>query len=261
MLIKSKNQKRSPLKQESLHYAGESLDVKIDDIVYEKILAPVIIVFFLCILAILEWTKVFFNIPNMPWLYTAVVIIFAVFYGIKIIKSIKEIKNIKLGRDGERIVGEALDELKTIGYKVYHDIMGDSFNIDHVIVGSGGVFTIETKTYRKQIGINPQIYYDGHKIKIDGISANSQIKDPIKQAKGQMYWLEGFINDNVKIKTKVQPVVVFPGWFVNQSDSNAEVLVLNEKALVSLLKKASRVLDETQINLIATHLEIYNRNN
>lgn len=261
MIDKYKNQKKSPLKQESLHYAGESLDVRIDDIVYEKILAPVIVIFFLCILAILEWTKVFFKIPNTPWLYSAIAMIFAVYYGIKIIKSIKEIKNIKLGRDGERIVGEALDELKTIGYKVYHDIVGDSFNIDHVIVGPAGAFTIETKTYRKQIGINPQIYYDGNKIKIDGVSANSQIKDPIKQAKGQMYWLEGFINDNVKIKTKVQPVVVFPGWFINQRDNNAEVLVSNEKALISRLKKASIILDETQINLIATHLESYNRNN
>ena len=261
MPIKGKNKKRSPLKQECLRYAGQSLEARMYDAIYDKILAPVLVVFFLCSLALLEWTRVFLNTPNLQWFYTAIAMIFATYYGIKIMKNIKEIKNIRLGRDGERIVGESLDELKTIGYKVYHDIVSDSFNIDHVVIGPAGVFTIETKTYRKQVGTNPQIYYDGNKIRIDGVSAQSQIKDPVRQAKGQMYWLQDFINDNAKVKIKVQPVVIFPGWFIHNSGSNAEVLVLNEKAFPGLLKKVGRVLDETQINLIATHLESYNRNN
>jgi hypothetical protein len=89
----------------------------------------------------------------------------------------------------------------------------------------------------------------------------SSLKDPVKQAKGQMYWLEGFINDNAKIKVKVRPVVVFPGWFINQRDSNAEVWVLNEKALCVFLKNAEKSLNQEQINSIANHLENYIRNN
>jgi len=261
MSNKYKNKKRSPLKQESLRYAGQSLDARMYNIVYDKILAPAIAILFLCFLAIFEWIRVFFNTPNLQWFYTVVAIIFAAYYGIKIIKSIKEIKNIKLGRDGERMVGEALDELKAIGYKVYHDIVGDSFNIDHVIVGPAGVFTIETKTYRKQIGTNPQIYYDGYKIQIDGIPVNNLIKDPIKQAKDQMYWLEGFIKDYAKITVKVKPVVIFPGWYINGNNSNAEVWVLNEKGLSAFLKNAEITLNKEQINLVASHVESYNRNN
>ena len=44
-----------------------------------------------------------------------------------------------------------LEELRSEGYKPVHDIVGNGFNIDHVIVGPGGVFAIETK-YRSGKG-------------------------------------------------------------------------------------------------------------
>lgn len=74
-----------------------------------------------------------------------------------------------------------------------------------------------------------------------------------------MYWLEGFIKDNAKITAKVKPVVIFPGWFVNQKANNPEVWVLNEKALPAFLKNEMAVLTQEQINLIASHIESYIR--
>jgi uncharacterized integral membrane protein len=258
MSIELKNQKISPLKKDSLHYAGQSLDKKIDEALDSKIITPIMVVIILFILAALEWAKAYFNIPYMPWVYTATAIIFAVYYGIKIRLSVKDIRNMQLGRDGERIVAESLEELRAAGYNVYHDIVGKSFNIDHIIVGSAGVFTIETKTYRKKVWNNSQISYDGNKIEIDG---QELFSNPIKQAKGQMYWLEGFIKDNAKIDVKVQPVVVFPGWYINQTSRDPEVWILNDKALVTIMKKAEPVLDKNQIDLISSHIENYCRKN
>jgi hypothetical protein len=154
-------------------------------------------------------------------------------------------------------VAESLEELRIMGYKIYNDIVGGSFNVDHIIVGPAGVFTIETKTYRKQIGANAQISYDGNKIEINGVICS---KDPIKQAKGQMYWLEGFLRNSAKINAKVKPVVIFPGWYINSINNNAEVWVLNEKVLPIFLKKLPIILNQDQINLISSHIENYNRN-
>ena len=260
MPTKFKDKKRSPLKKGILHYAGQSLDERIEDVLYSEILVPIIVIIFICVLAVLEWVRLYFNIPNMSWPYTIVALAFIIYYGIKIIKNIRDIRNMGLGRDGECIVGESLEELRAMGYKVYHDVVGDSFNIDHILIGPAGVFTIETKTYRKQIGNNSQIYYDGVKIRIDGLP-DSKIKDPIKQAKGQMYWLECFISDNVKMKVKVKPVVVFPGWYINQNNGGAEVWVLNEKALPTFIKNSETVLSQEQIDLITATLEGYIRNN
>jgi hypothetical protein len=57
--------------------------------------------------------------------------------------------NLRLGLEGERTVGHALEELRVYGYQVFHDIPGNKFNIDHVIAGPAGIFTIETKTRSK----------------------------------------------------------------------------------------------------------------
>ena len=49
------------------------------------------------------------------------------------------------GERGERHVADVLEELRSNGYRPIHDIVGDGFNVDHVLVGPGGVFAIETK--------------------------------------------------------------------------------------------------------------------
>ncbi|HEY5588210.1 MAG TPA: nuclease-related domain-containing protein, partial [Candidatus Paceibacterota bacterium] len=193
-------QKISPLKKDSLRHAGQSLDEKINQVLEESIFTPMVIVFILWAVVIVSWISLYFNIPYTPWTLTIVALIFTIFYGIKIPSAVKNIRNMQLGRKGECIVAESLLELKTMGYMIYNDIIGGSFNVDHIIVGPAGVFTIETKTYRKRIGANSQISYDGDKIKIDGATYD---KDPIRQARGQKYWLEGYIKDNTKMVIKV----------------------------------------------------------
>ena len=251
------NKKISPLKKDSLRYAGQSLDEKINDVLYDKILIPMIGIAFLILFTFFEWASVYFKYQYALSVYITVTLGFIIYYSFKIKPAIKYIRDLQLGRDGERAVSESLEELRISGYKVYNDFVCESFNIDHIIVGPAGIFTIETKTYRKQVGTNPQISYDGLKILVNGISYP---KDPIRQAKGQMYWLEGFIKDNAKIAVKVKPVVIFPGWYVNPINNTVEVWVLNEKALPAFLKNSPVLLNNEQINLIASHIESYNRN-
>lgn len=255
MLFKNKNKKRSPLKKDILRLAGQSLDEKINKTSEENIFTPITIVFILWAVVIVSWISLYFKIVYTPWTLTIVALIFTIFYGIKIPAAVKNIKNMRLGRDGECIVAESLLELKTIGYMIYNDIVVESFNIDHIIVGPAGVFTIETKTYRKT-GSNPQISYDGNIIKINRATYK---KDPVQQAKGQKYWLEGFVKDKTKMTVKVTPVVIFPGWYINGSNNNVEVWVLNENALITILKNKEAVLNQEQINLISSHIESYNR--
>lgn len=251
------NKKRSPLKSPSLRQPGQSLDRKIDDIFYEKIIIPVFLIFvYFCITAY-EWVRYYYNTPPHPWFMTFFTLAVAIYFAYKTRKNWRELKNLKLGREGERIVGESLEELRGMGYKIFHDVVGENFNIDHVLVGSGGVFTVETKTISKMMKGNPQISYDGINIKIDGFTPD---RDPIKQAKGQMFWLENFIAERAKLKIKVKPVVLYPGWYINQKSLDTEVWVLNEKSLPSFLNNGVVVLTQEQINLISSHIDSYMRN-
>lgn len=251
-------QKISPLKKDSLRQAGQSLTIKIEEIFTMDILYPLIVTIFLILMAVFEWVRFYFDIHDTQWIYTLIAIASIVYCLIKVRLSIKKVKDLRLGCEGEKIVAESLEELREVGYKIYNDIVWDGFNIDHVIVGPAGVFTIETKTYRKRPGANSQIYYNGKTVMIDGVKS---LKDPIKQAIGQKYQLEGFIKDNAKMDIKVRPVVIFPNWFIKKDDNKSDVLVFNEKSLSGFLKKEEMLLNQEQINLISSHIESYNRNN
>jgi hypothetical protein len=77
--------------------------------------------------------------------------------------TVKQIKRLKLGRDGERAVAEQLDVLKRQGAIIFHDLIGDGFNLDHVVLSSQGVFVVETKTRTKPIKGSPTVTFDGNR--------------------------------------------------------------------------------------------------
>jgi hypothetical protein len=55
------------------------------------------------------------------------------------------------GAEGEEVVGEILEGLVADGWQVIHDVSLGRGNIDHVVVGPGGLFTVETKSRRGRI--------------------------------------------------------------------------------------------------------------
>jgi len=55
------------------------------------------------------------------------------------------------GAAGEELVGEALDGLRERGWFALHDVQLDPGNIDHVLVGPAGIFTIRTKSHRGRL--------------------------------------------------------------------------------------------------------------
>ncbi|GJM24502.1 MAG: hypothetical protein DHS20C16_09170 [Phycisphaerae bacterium] len=69
-----------------------------------------------------------------------------------------------------------MEQTREKGYRVYHDIQCDGFNIDHVLIGPGGVFVIETKTASKPTKGNATIKYDGESTRI---VAYEPERDPI----------------------------------------------------------------------------------
>jgi hypothetical protein len=58
------------------------------------------------------------------------------------------------GAEGERAVGEVLAQLENEGWRALHDVSLGRGNVDHVLVGPGGIFTIETKSHGGRIGID-----------------------------------------------------------------------------------------------------------
>jgi hypothetical protein len=58
------------------------------------------------------------------------------------------------GAEGEEHVGAILDALASEGWLAIHDVTFGHGNIDHVLIGPGGLLTVETKSHRGRIAVD-----------------------------------------------------------------------------------------------------------
>ncbi len=254
---RKKVSKRSPLKMRPLRLPGQSLQDKINSLV-DKALEYVVLMALAIMVAIMEWCRWFFKSPPQPIIFTFLAVV-ACSYGIwKVLPICRALKPLKQGRDGERYIGQCLERLRESGYRVLHDIVGDGFNIDHVLIGPTGLYTIETKTISKPAKGSCKIAYDGETVSLNGFPPDP---DPIVQAKAQADWVKRkFLKEVIPRDLLVRPVVLYPGWFVKPQPKGCEVWVLHPDALPGFLKNEKASLDKRDIQAIEGCLSVYVRN-
>ena len=243
---------KSPIKAKPLRNPGQSVEVKIQDIIWDKILYYYFITMMFSIFAMLEWIYWYLETPRSPWLFTIAALITVIITIFKFIPAHKKIKKYRQGLDGERAVGQYLDGLKKYGFDIYHDIVFDGFNIDHVAISTNGIFSIETKTYSKPIKGEAKLKYDGVTVEVNGYKA----KSPIIQAKAASKTLQELLEQSCGKKFSVRSVLLFPGWFVEpqNKDSQKEVWALNPKGFQTFAQNQGEQLTNDDAKLASYHL-------
>jgi hypothetical protein len=207
-----------------------------------------------------EWIRWLFDSHPTPFslaFLTVVAGIAVVYSAIKIIGIKRQLRNLRQGMEGEKAVGQYLERLREKGYQVLHDVPGENFNIDHVLIGQAGIFVIETKTISKPISGKPIVEYDGKQVIVNGFTPE---RNPITQAKAVTSWIKDLIKESTGRSFPVRPVVLYPGWYITQQPSGAEVWVLNPKGLPSFLENQEKTLPPEDVHLATYHLCRYIRN-
>jgi Nuclease-related domain len=197
-----------------------------------------------------------YNHKPSPIIYSvcAAVLVFYAVYRFWRIK--RRVAQIKLGRDGERVVAQYLEWFRSSNYFVFHDIPSGDANVDHVLIGPKGVFTIETKSHSKPLRGECRVT-----VKDGAVRANGMLleRNPIIQAKAQATWLRNFLAES-QFKAPVWPVVVFPGWFVEPFDTKAVgAWVLELKALSKFIENEPDRLSREQVQATSSALRSYIR--
>lgn len=259
-LVKSQSAsppRRSPIKFPPLRVPGQSLNENITHLSLEfgdKILPGFMLISF----TLFEWFRWWTDFRPNPWPLTLITVLILPYIVWTIVKHRKEMANLRLGLEGERTVGQALEELRAHGYQVFHDIPGTHFNIDHVIVGPTGIYTIETKTRSKPARGNPKITYDGDNLWGDG---GWEKNEDVLQARAQASWLADLLNQSRRTKISVRPVVLFPGWWIKNDAprDKRDVWVLNEKALSHFLAYEPETLSPDAVDAAANCIAQYCR--
>lgn len=246
------DESRSPIKDRPLRLPGQSLEERRRELIEDKLLSAFLLALFFVIWAGVEWYRYFVPQQPAPWVYSAAALVFLGIFAWRFAKMRPELRDLRLAIDGEKVVGQFLEALREKGYRVFHDLVSEGFNIDHVIIGPAGIFTIETKTWSKPAKGEARIVFDGERLTAGGHEPD---RNPVVQAVAQAGWLRELLAESTGRRFDVKPVVVFPGWFIEQtSQSTKKLWVLNPKALPDFLVNEGVRLSAEDIKLAAYHL-------
>jgi hypothetical protein len=229
------------------------LDEELQRILVDKFLPYFIMPPLLVSFALIEWTRWYRPSPPSPRFATVIAFV-AVLYSIfKVRKMMPKIRALKLGREGEKVVGQSLEELRSGKAIVLHDIVADGFNVDHVVISPKGLFVIETKTRSKPNGRDAKIAFDGDKVTIDGRVPSG---DPVKQVLANTAWIQEMLKERTGRSFPARPVVLFPGWFVETVGARAHdrVWVLNPKGLPAFIDQEKPALSLEEMKTATCHL-------
>lgn len=183
-----------------------------------------------------------------------VALVFFIFSAYKVIRLQHQKRVVRLEYEGKQVVGQELEQLRHDGFYVFHDFPADTINIDHIVVGSKGVFAVQTKTRSNPITKNrvedATVEYDGRMLyfpKGDDYAT-------IEQAKSQASWLSNWLGEAIAEPLTVRAIVALPGWFIKRTSSEG-IPVANPNQFASLFEHINpRSLSDPMITRITNLL-------
>ncbi len=247
---------KSPLKSSPLNNPAESSEKFLEEFKSREALIIVIFPIIFVILAFLEWQRWYSNTTPNPLFYSIVALLAIAHSVYRHRRMLKIGLPLKLGVQGEKAVGQLLNSLRGIGAQVFHDIQGEGFNLDHVVIHKSGIYVIETKTFSKPGQGNPKIHYDGESLKIPGKFDNNSA---LIQVRAGAKWLQEILKESTSLTLPVKPVLLFPGWDIESSAQalKSDVWVLNPKALRAFIERREVQLESDQVSMAAFHISKY----
>lgn len=131
------------------------------------------------------------------------------------------------GAMAEEEVGSLLDQLPA-GFFILHDFVSKRGNIDHIVVSSKGILTIETKSHK---GV---VTSDGEKLRRNGQNFE---KDFIKQAWAQAFSIRDLLVRHGMEAPKPQPAILFGNADVRVKEKVKGVEIISRRYLPAYLAR------------------------
>jgi hypothetical protein len=248
MVFPKKDKKQPALKVR--RRAGQSIRDEKQRLLDDNLMPYVFGLAFLWLVFLIESIQSWLGQPPQPRFWLCLAIAATGFSWIGFRRLLPKFRGLNRGERGELRVAEILDELRSCGYRAFHDLVGDGFNIDHVVVGPAGVFAIETK-FRS--GHGEIEFRNGEGLFVGGYPDE---KDCLKQARVNAFEVNRFIKENCSFDEWVWPIVVFVGdWRVKNDWQTTDARVFTTDRLVSHIVDQQPRLKQSEIKLIASHLE------
>jgi Nuclease-related domain len=256
--------KRLPFTQKILRPPGESLRIRLielDEKLNERFVQLFLAAYSPLVMAGLVTLQ---GVRATAGVWIAVVIIAVIaslWFAYQLWKVINLRRRIRLGFEGERQVGEALNQLMLVGYRVFHDFLITDKprtirNIDHIVIGPNGVFAVETKTRRKMKGEN------GARVTV----FENELQYPwgvdrsdLAQAQDDAVWLRDWLSKMSDRSVNVGTVLALPGWFIDRRAKSTVTVLSGSEVAANIPKLTGTATSESDIRRFAAMIEDRNR--
>jgi len=256
----NKMKKDMGFEKDILRLPGQSVNDELMDLIEEKVDFNLIGITITTVALITLWLGRLLPLKSSLVSVSIVLIISSGVFSYRLFGSVKGIHSLRQGRDGERYVGQLLNEMRVDGNICFNDVLGDNFNIDHVLIGSKGIYVIETKAWSKDSS-GGSISYRDNTFRLNGKIIK---KNPLDQARANAKWFAQFLQKSTGKTFPVQPVVLFPGWFIEREDTKRAladgVFLLNPKVLKTFVKNSSTKISNEGLHMAAYHTSMHIKN-
>jgi hypothetical protein len=155
-------------------------------------------------------------------------------------------KHADRGAEAEEKVAIRLNALPD-GYYGFHDISFSGFNVDHIVVGPGGIFVVETKSHRGKITAN------GDSLLLNG---KAPIKDFIKQTWSQTYQVRELLKEQIPGELPIKPILCFTNAFISVRGPVKGIVIANISYLNKYLLRQRRAMKDAEIKLVVEFLRL-----
>ncbi|MDB5345374.1 MAG: hypothetical protein JWP89_3751 [Schlesneria sp.] len=251
--------RESPLTRNLLRAPGHSLRFKIADQAEELLLSVLIMVIAPVMAFAVHISQSHF--AGQPESVLRVVISAVaglgviVFFGWRLMATLTKLKHLSLGLEGELATGEELNQLMLDGCRVFHDIPFPYGNIDHVVVSTSGVYSVNSKMLGK-----PKSGEGKAEIVVDQQQGIVRFPDreypiPLAQFESEKRWLTQYLSSAVGRQIEVEPILALPGWFVKERIGRGLVYVINPHKPKKFFVQNRQVLPPESVLQIAHQLE------
>lgn len=154
-------------------------------------------------------------------------------------RQARTIRRLQLDREGRLAVGRYLDDHASIEQKVFHDYEAAGDRIDHVLVGPGGIYAINTLVV---IGDAATAQSGEAVATVEGLELTERLHGrrrgarDLREMANKAHWLHNQLATQGDVYVDVQPVVIVPGRRIDIKKAG-DVTVMNERQIQSLLQR------------------------
>jgi hypothetical protein len=162
------------------------------------------------------------------------------------------IENWREGAEGEERTGKELARLESTGWNLRHDLPDTYGNIDHVAIGPGGVFLLDSKARTGELTVE-----DGAIVQRRRLSPRSVYRDNNlpRRMRGAAVALRKRLHATTGLDERVTAVVVIWGTFPQGFVQDDQVTYVAGEQLAEWLASQHARLDRRQTSLLTLALD------